>query len=202
MRNSRPMRGRNFLMTPGPTNIPDRVLAAMHRPAVDLVDTDFMALTESCFDDLAKVCRTDGRVFLYASNGHGAWEAALANLIGEGDLVLAPSTGMFSLGVGQTRERSGRRGRGAGGRLAKRVRPRPYRGAAARGSGTSHQGGARSTDRHRDLGDERHRGGAPRPRRMPPPRAAHGRRRRIARHRRFPDDEWEVDVAVAGSQKG
>ena len=84
-------------MTPGPTTLPDRVLAAMHRPAVDLVDTDFMALTHSCFDDLAQVFGTDdGRVFLYASNGHGAWEAALANLIGEGDLVLAPSTGMFS----------------------------------------------------------------------------------------------------------
>ena len=101
MRDSKLMRGRNFLMTPGPSSIPDRVLAAMHRPAVDLVDTDFMALTESCFDDLAKVFRTDGRVFLYASNGHGAWEAALANLIGEGDLVLAPSTGMFSWAWGQ-----------------------------------------------------------------------------------------------------
>ena len=52
----------------------------MHRPAVDLIDNDFMALTESCFDDLARLFRTDGRVFLYASNGHGAWEAALANL--------------------------------------------------------------------------------------------------------------------------
>ena len=101
MRNPNPMRGRNFLMTPGPSNIPDRVLAAMHRPAVDLVDSDFVALTESCFDDLAKVFRTEGRVFLYASNGHGAWEASLANLIGEGDLVLAPSTGMFSWAWGQ-----------------------------------------------------------------------------------------------------
>ena len=97
MRDSKLLRGRNLLMTPGPTNIPDRVLAAMHRPAVDLVDTDFMALAESCFDDLAKVFGTDhGRVFLYAANGHGAWEAALANLIREGDLVLAPTTGMFS----------------------------------------------------------------------------------------------------------
>ena len=101
MRNPNPMRGRNFLMTPGPSNIPDRVLAAMHRPAVDLVDPDFVALTESCFDDLAKVFRTEGRVFLYASNGHGAWEASLANLIGEDDLVLAPSTGMFSWAWGQ-----------------------------------------------------------------------------------------------------
>ena len=101
MRDSKPMRGRNFLMTPGPTNIPDRVLAAMNRPAVDLVDSDFVALTESCFTDLAKVFRTGGHVFLYASNGHGAWEAALANLIGEGDLVLAPSTGMFSRAWGE-----------------------------------------------------------------------------------------------------
>ena len=101
MRNSKLLRGRNFLMTPGPSNIPDRVLAAMHRPAVDLVDSDFMALTETCFDDLAKVFRTDSRVFLYASNGHGAWEAALANLIGEGDLVLVPTTGMFSWAWGQ-----------------------------------------------------------------------------------------------------
>ena len=101
MRNSKLLRGRNFLMTPGPSNIPDRVLAAMHRPAVDLVDTDFMDVTESCFHDLAKVFRTESRVFLYASNGHGAWEAALANLIGEGDLVLAPTTGMFSWAWGQ-----------------------------------------------------------------------------------------------------
>ena len=102
MRNHmKPMRGRNFLMTPGPSNVPDRVLAAMHRPAVDLVDSDFMAVTESCFDDLARVFRTASRVFLYASNGHGAWEAALANLVGEGDLVLAPTTGMFSQAWGE-----------------------------------------------------------------------------------------------------
>ena len=101
MRNSKLLRGRNFLMTPGPSNIPDRVLAAMHRPAVDLVDSDFMAVTDSCFADLARVFRTQSRVFLYASNGHGAWEAALVNLLGEGDLVLVPSTGMFSWAWGQ-----------------------------------------------------------------------------------------------------
>ena len=96
MRHSNPLRGRNFLMTPGPSNVPDRVLAAMQRPAVDLVDPDFMAVTDSCFADLATVFRTGSRVFLYASNGHGAWEAALVNLVGEGDLVLVPSTGVFS----------------------------------------------------------------------------------------------------------
>ena len=101
MRNSNHLRGRNFLMTPGPSNVPDRVLAAMHRPAVDLVDSDFMAVADSCFDDLARVFRTASRVFVYASNGHGAWEAALVNLVDEGDLVLVPSTGMFSSAWGQ-----------------------------------------------------------------------------------------------------
>ena len=99
--NRTPARGRNFLMTPGPTNVPDRVLAAMHRPAVDLTDTDFMAVAQSCLDDLARVFKTRGRVFLYAANGHGAWEAALANVVGKGDLVLAPSTGVFSQAWGE-----------------------------------------------------------------------------------------------------
>ena len=106
-----PMRGRNFLMTPGPTNVPDRVLAAMHRPAVDLTDTGFMAVAHSCLADLARVFKTRGRVFLYAANGHGAWEAALANVVGEGDLVLAPSTGVFSWAWASSRRTSARRSR-------------------------------------------------------------------------------------------
>ena len=60
-------------------------------------------------DDLARVFGTAGRVFLYASNGHGAWEAALANLVGEGDLVLVPSTGMFSWAWGRLAEDLGAR---------------------------------------------------------------------------------------------
>ena len=104
MRQPTPKRGWNFQMTPGPSNIPDRVLSAMHRPTVDLVDPEFVALTESCFDDLARVFGTSGRIFIYASNGHGAWEGALVNLIGEGDLLLAPSTGMFSQAWGELAE--------------------------------------------------------------------------------------------------
>ena len=89
-------------------------------------------------------------------------------------------------GLGRARERPRRRGRGAGRRLAERIRSRPHRGSASLGPGPSHQGGARGADRHRDLGDERHRGGAPRPGRLRAPRPADGRRRRIARHRRLP----------------
>lgn len=91
-----PRYGRNFLMTPGPTNLPDRVLAAMNRPAVDLADPEFVSLAESTIEDLKRIFKTEGYVFMYAANGHGAWEAALSNSVRAGDRLLVPFTGVFS----------------------------------------------------------------------------------------------------------
>ncbi|WP_282606472.1 alanine--glyoxylate aminotransferase family protein [Pelagibius sp. Alg239-R121] len=88
--------GRNFLHTPGPTNIPDRVLRAMMRPAVDLNDPEFMAMALSCFGDLKKIFKTGSDVYIYSANGHGGWEAALVNVLSAGDRVLVPETGHFS----------------------------------------------------------------------------------------------------------
>ena len=90
------LRGPNFLMAPGPTRVPDRVLQAMHRPAVEINAPDFVALSRSCIDDLKPVFRTTGEVFIYIANGHGAWEAVLANTLSPGDRVLVADTGVFS----------------------------------------------------------------------------------------------------------
>lgn len=92
------MAGREFLHSPGPTHIPDRVLAAMHRQPLDLADERLKAIASSCFEDLKGVLRTDGQVFVYASNGHGGWEAALTNICRPGDAVLVPEVGHFSSG--------------------------------------------------------------------------------------------------------
>ena len=89
-------RGRKFLNTPGPTNIPERVLNAMHRSPLDLSDPEFLEVSKSCFRDMRKVINTTGEIFLYASNGHGAWEAALSNVFSPGDKVLVPESGNFS----------------------------------------------------------------------------------------------------------
>ena len=88
--------GRNFLHTPGPTHIPERVLRAMLQPAVDFTDPNFLELTQSCFADLKKVFKTDSVVICFASNGHGAWEAALVNTLSPGDRVLVPESGHFT----------------------------------------------------------------------------------------------------------
>lgn len=92
--------GREFLMIPGPTTIPDRVLAAMHRPSVDIYAGPLVDITDRCLDDLRLIFRTEHRPYIYISNGHGAWEAALSNTLSKGDKVLVLESGRFAINWG------------------------------------------------------------------------------------------------------
>jgi alanine-glyoxylate transaminase / serine-glyoxylate transaminase / serine-pyruvate transaminase len=80
--------GREFLAIPGPTTVPDEVLRAMHRPAVDIYSGPLLALTDGLLRDVARVFNTKGRAYIYIANGHGAWEAVLTNVLSRGDKVL------------------------------------------------------------------------------------------------------------------
>lgn len=93
--------GRAFLATPGPTNIPDRVLQAMMRPAEELSSATIVNLTESVLYDLKQIFRTTGETFIYTANGHGGWEAALTNVLSRGDKVLVLASGRFAIGWGE-----------------------------------------------------------------------------------------------------
>jgi alanine-glyoxylate transaminase/serine-glyoxylate transaminase/serine-pyruvate transaminase len=93
--------GREFLSIPGPTVIPDAVLAAMQRPAVDIYAGPLVAQTDSLLADMAKIFRTAGRAYIYSANGHGAWEAALTNVLSRGEKVLVLESGRFALGWGE-----------------------------------------------------------------------------------------------------
>ena len=99
--------GRQFLSIPGPTTVPDEILAAMHRPAVDIYGGELIGITDSCLADLRRVFRTRGRTYIYVGNGHGAWEAALANVLSAGDTVLVLESGRFAAGWGQMAETMG-----------------------------------------------------------------------------------------------
>lgn len=92
--------GREFLMIPGPTTMPDEVLQAMHRPAVDIYAGPLVQLTDSLLGDLSQVFRTTGRSYIYSANGHGAWEASLTNVLSKGDKILVLDSGRFALGWG------------------------------------------------------------------------------------------------------
>ncbi len=89
--------GRNFLFVPGPTNVPDRILRAMHVVMEDHRSSDFPKLTFPLYEELKKVFKSkDGQVFIYPSSGTGAWEAALTNTLSPGDKLIAARFGQFS----------------------------------------------------------------------------------------------------------
>lgn len=90
--------GRHYLAIPGPSVMPDRVLSAMHRAAPNIYEGSFVDMVPGILRDLRLVARTEGHVVVYSANGHGAWEAALCNVLRRGDKVLALATGRFAVG--------------------------------------------------------------------------------------------------------
>jgi alanine-glyoxylate transaminase/serine-glyoxylate transaminase/serine-pyruvate transaminase len=73
----------------------------MQRPALDIYSGEMIGITDSCLNDLAAIFRTQGRIYIYAANGHGGWEAALTNVLSRGDVVLALESGRFAIGWGE-----------------------------------------------------------------------------------------------------
>ncbi len=88
--------GRHFLQIPGPTNVPDRVLRAMHQPVMDHRSAEFSKLGMEVLENLRPIFQTSGPVILYPGSGTGAWEAAIVNTLSPGDRVLMFETGHFS----------------------------------------------------------------------------------------------------------
>lgn len=89
--------GRRFLHAPGPTHVPDEVVHAMSRQPMDMADPRLDQVIASCERGLRRLLQTErADVFLYATNGHGAWEAVITNLASPGQCVLVPGTGHFS----------------------------------------------------------------------------------------------------------
>ncbi|MDH3669091.1 MAG: aminotransferase class V-fold PLP-dependent enzyme [Paracoccaceae bacterium] len=89
--------GQTHLFIPGPTNIPEDVRQAMNVPMQDMRAPDFGDLTKPLFEGLKRVFKTEtGRVFMYPSSGTGAWEAAITNTLNPGDKVLMSRFGQFS----------------------------------------------------------------------------------------------------------
>jgi alanine-glyoxylate transaminase/serine-glyoxylate transaminase/serine-pyruvate transaminase len=87
--------GREFVQSPGPTNIPHDVLAAASRPATDFYSADFRALVDRCHAGLQRVFKTSGPILFLTSSGHGGWESAIVNLVPPGRRALVPVAGRF-----------------------------------------------------------------------------------------------------------
>ena len=195
-------RGRLFFANPGPTNIPDSILRAMSHHTVDFMDPAFMEMYARCVDGVKRVLKTSQTVMFCTGSGHAAWEASLTNLFSPGDRLLLLESGHFS-------ESWGRMAHGLG--LATQIVPADWRKGA-----TSPICGPRWTPT------------PPTPSRpsawsitKPPPASPCRWPRSAPRWTRpshpallladtisslgsidFRMDEWGIDAAVGGSQKG
>jgi alanine-glyoxylate transaminase/serine-glyoxylate transaminase/serine-pyruvate transaminase len=194
--------GREFLAIPGPTTVPDEVLRAMHRPAVDIYAGPLLALTESLHRDIARVFQTQGRAYIYISNGHGAWEASLTNVLSKGDKILVLESGRFAVGWGENARRMGVEVEVLKGDMRHAVRPSKVEARLrADKGGTIKAILVAQIDTASGVVNDI---------------AAISEARRAAGHEallmvdavaslgcmKFEMDKWSVDVAMAGSQKG
>ena len=88
--------GRHFLQIPGPSPVPDRILRAISLPTIDHRGPEFGVLGLKVLAGIQQIFKTRHPVVIYPASGTGAWEAALANTLSPGDLVLMYESGHFA----------------------------------------------------------------------------------------------------------
>lgn len=194
--------GRHFLQIPGPTNVPDRVLRAMDHPVMDHRSVEFAKLAKEVLEGMKDVFRTAGAVVMYPASGTGAWEAAIVNTLSPGDRVLMFETGHFSGLWRQLAERLGiqveyvpgnwRRGVDPA-EVEARLKPdknRTFKAVMVVHNETSTGVTSRVAEIRRAINRAQH------------PALFMVDTISSLACTDFRHDEWEVDVTIAGSQKG
>src|SRR5919198_1688351 len=86
---------KRYLFTPGPTPVPQQVLAALAQPVVHHRGPDFRRVYGRCLERLRTVFRTASDVLLFTASGTGGLESAVANLCSPGQRVVVVSAGHF-----------------------------------------------------------------------------------------------------------
>ncbi len=89
------MQDKTFLMIPGPTPVPESVLLAMAKHPIGHRSAEFSEILKKVYKDLKWLFQTKNNVFIYAASGTGAMEAAISNLVNQGDKVLSLIIGNF-----------------------------------------------------------------------------------------------------------
>jgi len=91
------MHMQNPIFIPGPTNMPERLRRAVDMPTMDHRSNAFEDILHPALEGVKQVLKTtSAEVFIFPSTGSGGWETALSNTLSAGDKVLAANNGMFS----------------------------------------------------------------------------------------------------------
>lgn len=86
---------KKYLLTPGPTAVPERVLLDMAVPMIHHRTPAFAEIFASCREGLKKVFKTEEDVLILLGSGTAAMDAAVSNTVNPGDKALVINGGKF-----------------------------------------------------------------------------------------------------------
>jgi len=91
------MSSQNPVFIPGPTNMPEALRNAVNLPTMDHRSAAFPPILAAAREGVKQVVKSHhAETILFSATGTGGWEAAIANTLSPGDKVLAARNGMFS----------------------------------------------------------------------------------------------------------
>lgn len=86
---------KNYLMTPGPTPVPEEIRSEMAKPMIHHRTKEYQAIFKDATEGLKKIFKTKGDVFTFTSSGTGAMEASIVNVLSAGDKIIVVRGGKF-----------------------------------------------------------------------------------------------------------
>ncbi len=92
---------KEYLYSPGPTTVPPEALSAMGKPIFHHRTKRHQAMFQEILDGLKYILATQNDVLVFASSGTGAMEASVTNLLSPGDKVITVNGGKFGERFGE-----------------------------------------------------------------------------------------------------
>jgi len=86
---------KNYLMTPGPTPVPEEIRNEMAKPIIHHRTKEYQAIFKDVTDGLKKIYKTTNDVYTFTSSGTGAMEASIVNVCSPGDTIIVVRGGKF-----------------------------------------------------------------------------------------------------------
>ncbi|MBI5124448.1 MAG: alanine--glyoxylate aminotransferase family protein, partial [Candidatus Omnitrophica bacterium] len=87
--------GKNYLMTPGPTPVPEDIRLEMAKPIIHHRTKEYQAIFKETTEGLKKIFKTSNDVYTFTSSGTGAMEASIINVLSPGDKIIVVRGGKF-----------------------------------------------------------------------------------------------------------
>ena len=86
---------KSYLMTPGPTPIPEEIRLEMAKPIIHHRTKEYQAIFKDATEGLKKIFKTSNDIYTFTSSGTGAMEASITNVLSPGDKIIVVRGGKF-----------------------------------------------------------------------------------------------------------